>query len=133
MVSGTYSVSSTPVAAAVTLSPAPGNFTPPQSVTLSDSTPGAAIYYSTDGTTPTPSSARYSAPLQVSATTTIKAIATATGYSTSAMVSGTYTVSTTVTVTAPGKSGGGAVDLWSLALLAGVFFRRAGVSPERIG
>jgi hypothetical protein len=49
------------------------------------------------------------------------------------MVSGTYTVSTTVTVTAPGKSGGGAVDLWSLALLAGVFFRRAGVSPERIG
>ena len=82
----------TPVTATVALSPAPGNFTTTQAVTLTDSTPGALIYYTTNGTTPTTNSAIYSTPLQVSATTTINAIAAAPGYSTSALASGTYTI-----------------------------------------
>jgi hypothetical protein len=132
---GTYSISlsTTPVTATVTMSPAPGSFTSAQSVTLSDSTQGAAIYYTTDGTTPTTSSALYGAPLEVSETMTIKAIADAPHYSPSAIVSGTYTVSTAVTVTAaPSKSGGGAMDPWGLALLAVLFFGRvAGVRKAR--
>ena len=83
-----------PPAASPTLSPSPGTYSATQSVTLADTTPGALIYYTTNGTTPTTSSAKYSpgTPLQVSATTTIKAIAVASGYSTSAVATGTYTI-----------------------------------------
>jgi hypothetical protein len=91
------STSSTPVAATVGLSPAPGIYTTAQLVTLTDSTPGAVIHYTTNGTTPTTSSPVYSAALSVSATTTIKALATASGYSTSLIVIGTYTISASAT------------------------------------
>ena len=85
-----------PQAAAPTLNPAPGTYGATQSVTLADTTPGALIYYTTNGTAPTVSSAQYVAgtPLQVSATTTVEAIAVASGYSNSAVTSGTYTIST---------------------------------------
>jgi hypothetical protein len=75
-----------------TFSPLPGTFALPQSVTLSDSTPGAAIYYTRDGTTPTAASTPYSGPISVSATTTLKAIALASGYSPSAIAVGTFTI-----------------------------------------
>ena len=83
-----------PVAASPAFSPLPGSYTAGQSVTLSDSTPGAVIYYTTDGSTPTTSSARYTTgtPVQISSTTTLKAIAAASGYSTSGITSGTYTI-----------------------------------------
>ena len=73
------------------LSPPPGSYTAAQSVSLTDSTPAALIYYTTNNTTPTIASALYSAgtPLQISSTTTVQAIAVASGYSTSAVSSGT--------------------------------------------
>jgi hypothetical protein len=131
LASGSYvkSVVSTPVTAIVKLAPAPGNFTTEQSVSLSNSTPEALIHYTTDGSTPTANSTVYSAPLAVIETTTIKAIASAPGHSMSTLASGTYTVNAAVTVTgAPSKSGGGALDLWALALLAATWFRRGGLS-----
>jgi len=81
-------------AVAPTFSPAPGSYGSAQSVTLSDTTPGAVIYYTTNGTTPTTSSAQFSpgTPISVSTTTTIEAIAAASGYSNSAVASGTYTI-----------------------------------------
>jgi hypothetical protein len=82
-------------AAAPSLSPAPGTYTAAQAITLSDSTPGAVIYYTTNGATPTTSSARYSAgtPLLVSSTTTINAMAVANNYSNdSAVIGATYTI-----------------------------------------
>src|SRR5882757_343101 len=88
--SGTYTI--LPAAAIPTFSPAPGTYNSVQSVTLSDTTPGAVIYYTTDGTIPTTSSSLYSSAIQISATATIKAIALASGFSSSAVAAGTYTI-----------------------------------------
>jgi len=57
------------------ISPAGGNFATPQTVTLTTATSGATIYYTTDGSTPTTASNRYSDPLVISASATLKAIA----------------------------------------------------------
>jgi len=84
----------TPTAATPTFSPAPGTYGSSQNVTLSDTTTGASIFYTTDGTTPTPSSTHYTAPIAVTSTKTIQAIATATGFLNSNVASGVYTIVT---------------------------------------
>lgn len=78
--------------AAPTFSPAGGTFSGSVSVTLSDSTAGATIRFTTDGSTPTTSSPVYSSPIAVSNTTTIKTFATSTGRTASGVVSATYTI-----------------------------------------
>jgi hypothetical protein len=70
-----------PPAAAPTFSPAGGPYTSAQTVTIADTTPGAAIYYTTDGTPATATSTRYSTPVAVTQSETINAIAVASGYS----------------------------------------------------
>jgi hypothetical protein len=70
-------------AATPVISPATGTYTAAQTVTITDGTSGASIYYTTDGSQPTTASAKYSSPFAVSSTTTVNAIATASGYTTS--------------------------------------------------
>ncbi len=53
--------------------PASGTFTNSLNVTLSVTTPGAEIRYTTDGTSPTASSALYAGPISISATTRLHA------------------------------------------------------------
>jgi hypothetical protein len=92
--SATYTITQ-PAAAAPTFSPGSGTYTTAQSVTLSTSTPGATIRYTTNGTNPTATTGTvYSSPIAVSSTTTLKAIATASGYSASAVSSATYDFAT---------------------------------------
>jgi hypothetical protein len=81
-----------PSAATPIFSPAPGTYATAQTVALSDTTPGAAIYYTTDGSNPTTASTPYGAPISVSTSETIKAIATASGFGASAVASGAYTI-----------------------------------------
>ena len=68
------------VSPSTTASPAAGTYSPPQSVTLacSDGTGSGCnkIYYTTNGSTPTTSSAVYSSSLNITATTTVKFFAT---------------------------------------------------------
>jgi hypothetical protein len=80
------------VAATPTFSPVAGTYTSAQTVSISDTTSGATIYYTTDGTTPTTSSTVYSGAITVSSTETLQAIATANGYSTSAVASAVYII-----------------------------------------
>jgi hypothetical protein len=88
--SAAYTISA--VAATPTFSPVAGTYTSTQTVTISDSTAGATIYYTTNGTTPTTGSSVYSGPITVGSTETLKAIAAATGYSMSAIGSSAYTI-----------------------------------------
>jgi hypothetical protein len=84
-----------PQAAKPTFSVPAGSYNSAQSVTISDTTPNATIYFTTDGSTPTTSSTKYTGAISVSATETLMAIATATGYTTSAVQSASYTINLT--------------------------------------
>jgi hypothetical protein len=85
------------LAAAATpeISPAAGTYSSTQSVTITDRTAGANIYYTTNGTTPTASSTLYTGAISVSATETIEAIAVATGFTNSAVAEAAYVVTVT--------------------------------------
>ena len=72
-------------------SPAGGIYTSSQSVVISCATSGAAIRYTTDGTTPTVSSQLYISPISVSQTMTISAIAIKAGLDNSYASTATYT------------------------------------------
>ena len=80
---------STPV-----ISPNGGSYPDAAQVTVWSATSGTSIYYTIDGTTPTTSSALYSAPFTVTTTTTVKAIAVKAGLTTSGVASATLTVTT---------------------------------------
>ena len=71
---------------------AAGSYTGTQSVTLSDATSGATIYYTTNGTTPSITSTKYTGSIAVSTSETIKAIAELTGDTNSAVASAAYTI-----------------------------------------
>lgn len=91
-VNGTLTINSLATAAAPAFSPAEGTYTSAQSISITDTTPGAIIYYTTNGSTPTSSSTRFSAPIPVDTSETIEAIAVAPGYSNSAVATATYTI-----------------------------------------
>jgi len=95
------------------MQPAAGTYSATQTVSISDSTAGATIYYTTDGSTPSSSSPAYSAPLTLSSATTVQAIATLSGDSNSAVSTAaykfrtpaaTYPITLTVTATPSGSS-----------------------------
>jgi Bacterial Ig-like domain (group 3)/Chitobiase/beta-hexosaminidase C-terminal domain/FG-GAP-like repeat/Abnormal spindle-like microcephaly-assoc'd, ASPM-SPD-2-Hydin/FG-GAP repeat len=85
-------ISQAPTAATPTFSVPAGTYTSAQTVTLSDTTSGATIYYTTNGTAPTTGSAVYSTPLTVSSAETIEAVAGGTGFTTSAVATAVYTI-----------------------------------------
>jgi hypothetical protein len=88
--SGLYTIA--PPVATPTFSPAAGTYTSAQTVTISDATAGATIYYTTNGTTPTTASTVFTAPIAVNSTETIEAIAAASGFANSAVASAVYTL-----------------------------------------
>src|ERR1035437_5627354 len=63
------------VPAAPTISPDTGTLTPGQMVSMAEDTSGAAIYYTTDGSTPSETSQPYSGSLPLTNSTTINAVA----------------------------------------------------------
>jgi hypothetical protein len=97
-VSGTYTLR----VATPTFSLAGGTYTSVQSVQISDSTPGAAIYYTTNGSTPTTSSTPYGGSIPVTQTTNLRAIAVLSGWSNSNSPSATYTLRVPTPTFSPG-------------------------------
>jgi beta-glucanase (GH16 family) len=66
-----------------------------QIVTITDSTSGATIYYTVDGTTPTTSSMVYYAPMLISSNMTLNAIAVASNYNNSAAATKAFSLNIT--------------------------------------
>jgi RHS repeat-associated protein len=101
--------------AAPTFSPVAGKYLNAQSVTISDSTSGATIYYTVDGSTPTASSTQYTGAISVTSSETINAVAIKSSISSAiaaatytvgsspifSPVAGTYTSTQTVSITSP--------------------------------
>lgn len=73
------------------ISPAGHTFSTPQSVSITTSTSGATIYYTTDGTQPTTSSLQYTGSFTVSYDKVVRAIAIKSGYVNSAVNTQIYT------------------------------------------
>jgi len=95
------------------IQPAGGTFSAAQSISITDATPGATIYFTTDGSAPTASSSVYSTPLSLNSAATIKAMASASNYSNNPVASsafsfrspaGTYPITVNVTATATGST-----------------------------
>ena len=109
----TITISAAGIVGAPTANPTTGIYTENQSVTLTSSTEGATIYYTTDGSEPTitgGTTKQYKAPILVTGTegqiitTSIKAIAVKSGMQDSSVETFTYTIkqeSQTPDVTAP--------------------------------
>ncbi len=74
------------------LSVSGGTYTATQSVTITCATVGATIVYTTNGTTPTDSSAVYAGPISVAMDMTIKAMAFKPGWNDSPVVSADYVI-----------------------------------------
>jgi hypothetical protein len=86
-----YTISPDAVAAPI-FTPAGGNFTGPQMVTVNESTSGANVYYTLDGTTPSASSTLYTGPVAVTKSLTLSAVATAASFADSPIVAASYTI-----------------------------------------
>jgi hypothetical protein len=86
-------IENTGTVATPTFSPSAGTYSSSQTITISVTTSGASIRYTTDGATPTPTyGTPYSGPITVSSNQTVKAIAYETGWNPSSVASAGYTI-----------------------------------------
>src|SRR6266705_2491949 len=97
--STTYTIQQQQQVATPAFSPGGGTYTGSVTVTISDATSGATIHYTIDGSTPTTSSPVYGGALTFTQTTTLKAMAAASGMTDSGVASATYTVQQLPTLT----------------------------------
>lgn len=110
----------------LTASPAAGSYATAQTVTLTANEAGADIYYTLDGTDPLdaggvldPAAIRYTAPVTVSASATLKAVAFDPSNNVSDVLEAAYTITNTPTPAAPvfgpATVGNGSIALtWTL-------------------
>lgn len=98
-VSGFTSLDNRPMCIALLDTPTKEKVSAPQfsitsagSLTMSDATVGADIYYTTDGNAPSSTSTKYTDALSLDQTTTVKAIAVKNGMEDSDVVGFTYTL-----------------------------------------
>ncbi|MEI6833390.1 MAG: chitobiase/beta-hexosaminidase C-terminal domain-containing protein, partial [bacterium] len=113
---GTFSYAITGTVQAASFSIAAGGYGPAQSVTLSSATPGAIIYYTTNGDTPTRSSTLYSGAITVSSSQTLKVFAVLDGWADSQVSSAQYTINGQVAAPALSIASGTYTSQQSLTL-----------------
>jgi len=120
-------------AASPLIVPASGIFESPQLVTISSTTPSATLRYTLDGTTPDTSDSAYIDPIVINSTTTIKAVAYATGMNPSGISTGQLNFSAAPPIFSPLPSGfstGQVVTLRSQSLGASIRYTTDGSDPD---
>ena len=95
---GTYTAGAATTVSTPIISPSSGDYLDPITVTMTCGTPGANIYYTTDGSDPDQTDNLYSSGFQVSTTTTVKARAYKTGLDPSNIATNVYNFPTTISV-----------------------------------
>lgn len=93
--------------AAPTFSVAGGTYTSTQIVTIASATAGTDIFYTTDGSTPSTDSSRYTNPLSIATTATVKAVAVPTTFTSQAPNSSSASYSIQADDSNNGKCGTG--------------------------
>lgn len=83
-------------AATPTVTPPAGNYHDSVTVTVNDTTPGAVIYYTTDGSNPSPASTLYSGPVTLTTSAAFKARAFVSGAGASATVENDYLINAVI-------------------------------------
>ena len=130
-------VSDLPTVATPTITPNGGSYTGSVSVTMTTATAGAAIYYTTDGSTPTQSSIPYGGAVTLTNSATLKAAAFMSGYSPSGVASASFTINqptvTTPTITPNGGSYTGSVSVTMTTATAGaaIYYTTDGTTPTQ--
>jgi hypothetical protein len=124
----------TPILATPAFSPAAGTYTSTQTVTISSTMPSATIHYTTNGSKPTANSPVYSAPITVSATETVKAIAMAQGYVTSNVSLANYTITAQTGIPTFSPAGGTYTSAQTVTISttdssAGIYYTTDGSTP----
>jgi hypothetical protein len=71
---------------------AAGTYATGQSVTITDTTAAATIYYTNNGTIPTTASTKYTGPVNIGSSRTLQAIAVASGYNNSSVTAAVYII-----------------------------------------
>lgn len=92
-----------------------------QMVEIYCATPGASIYYTTDGTTPTSTGTIYSGAISLTSTTTIKAIAVKADMNGSAVAEATFTRRSSSGGGGGGGGGGGSVSIPDTKIPTGIY------------
>lgn len=123
-----------PLGPSVSASPLGGTYNGSVQVTLSASPSSAAIYYTTDGSTPTTNSPKYSAPLTLSQTTTLQFFAVDTSGRKSVVQAQTYTINNpgpVITASPAGSTFGGpvTVSLTSSETNTTIYYTTDGSTP----
>jgi hypothetical protein len=116
-----------PYVATPALSVPGGTYNMPQTVAVSTSTPGAAIYYTTDSTTPTTSSPKYTGPITISSVNYLQTMAVASGFTQSFAATANYVMTTgTPVITVSGSK----VSLSTVTPGATIYYTTSGSAPS---
>jgi hypothetical protein len=129
--------SPTPPPATPVISPDGATFAEVQPVTIADSTPGAVIYFTTNGTAPSASSTKYTGPITVGVNETINAIAVWAGHPNSEIATAAYIIAGSPTVVAAPATAIGTATATMHAVvntfgLAGTYVFQFGTNPASL-
>jgi hypothetical protein len=130
IITAAYTVTAAPPAA----SPPTGAVIAGTTVSLSTATIGAEIYYTLDGSAPDRTMTKYTAPISISAATTIKAIAVKEGLEDSGIVTAAYTIAAVAKPVADPPAGevpfGMGVILSTATEGAEIYYTTDGTAPD---